>query len=80
MQKRAPKVYYGVNRVEGNRGYYLSYDIYLKWAIFVKRITIPQDKRKSFSQHQGARNDIEQILVILHLDISSSPILICDIM
>ncbi|MCI23125.1 ribosomal protein [Trifolium medium] len=67
MQGRAPEVHYLVNRHEYNMGYYLSDDIYLEWATFVKSIPMPQgDKRKLFAQHQeGARKDIERAFGVL---------------
>ncbi|XP_058741338.1 uncharacterized protein LOC131613706 [Vicia villosa] len=67
LQGRAPQVHYTINRIEYNKGYYLSDGIYPEHAMFVKSIPMPQgDKRKLFARHQeAARKDIERAFEVL---------------
>uniref|UniRef100_A0A0D3CJI0 DDE Tnp4 domain-containing protein n=1 Tax=Brassica oleracea var. oleracea TaxID=109376 RepID=A0A0D3CJI0_BRAOL len=55
LQGRAPKVNYIVNGNEYHLAYYLTDDIYPKWATFVQSIPFPQGPKTSlFATHQEA--------------------------
>uniref|UniRef100_A0A0D3DNS6 DDE Tnp4 domain-containing protein n=1 Tax=Brassica oleracea var. oleracea TaxID=109376 RepID=A0A0D3DNS6_BRAOL len=67
MACRAPKVKYIVNGHEYHLAYYLTDDIYPKWATFVQSIPLPQGRKASlFASHQEAvRKDVERAFGVL---------------
>ena len=66
-QGRAPPVNYSINGNNYTMKYYLTDDIYPKWAIFVKTILAPQgEKRILFAKTQEAyRKDVEHAFGVL---------------
>lgn len=66
-EDRAPKCEYVVNDREYKIGYFLSDEIYLKWATFIKTIPLPQvAKQKLFTKRQeSVRKDVERAFGVL---------------
>uniref|UniRef100_A0A0D3D6A8 Uncharacterized protein n=1 Tax=Brassica oleracea var. oleracea TaxID=109376 RepID=A0A0D3D6A8_BRAOL len=64
---RAPKVNYIVNGHEYHLAYYLTYDIYPKWATFVQSIPLPQGLKASLiaSYQEVVRKDVERAFGVL---------------
>uniref|UniRef100_A0A0D3E8N0 DDE Tnp4 domain-containing protein n=1 Tax=Brassica oleracea var. oleracea TaxID=109376 RepID=A0A0D3E8N0_BRAOL len=64
---QAPQVTYSVNGREYHLAYYLTDDIYPKWATFIQSIPIPQGpKAVLFAQRQEAvRKDVERAFGVL---------------
>ena len=66
---RAPKCEYVINGHEYKIGYYLSDEIYPKWATFVKTVLVPQgQKKKLFTERQeSVRKDVERAFDVLQV-------------
>lgn len=66
-EDRAPKCEYVVNDHEYKIGYFLSDEIYPKWATFIKTIPLPQvAKQKLFIERQeSVRKDVERAFDVL---------------
>uniref|UniRef100_A0A0D2ZTF0 DDE Tnp4 domain-containing protein n=1 Tax=Brassica oleracea var. oleracea TaxID=109376 RepID=A0A0D2ZTF0_BRAOL len=64
---RAPQVNFSVNGREYHLAYYLTDDIYPKWATFIQSISIPEGpKAVLFAQHQEVvRKDVERAFGVL---------------
>ncbi|XP_020887609.1 uncharacterized protein LOC110230057 [Arabidopsis lyrata subsp. lyrata] len=82
LKGRAPAVNYTVNGNEYNLGYYLTDDIYPKWATFIQSISLPQtEKAFLFATHQEAcRKDVERAFGVLQarFAIVKNPALLWD--
>jgi hypothetical protein len=65
----APEIFYVINGNPYDKGYYLADDIYPSWAIFVKTVRNPADKKcKRFAKDQeAARKDVERVFGVLQL-------------
>ncbi|XP_044378967.1 uncharacterized protein [Triticum aestivum] len=64
---QTPPVNYSINGHQYTMGYYLTDDIYPRWATFVKSIPAPTSrKHKTFAKKQeGARKDVERAFGVL---------------
>uniref|UniRef100_A0A0D3BLZ0 DDE Tnp4 domain-containing protein n=1 Tax=Brassica oleracea var. oleracea TaxID=109376 RepID=A0A0D3BLZ0_BRAOL len=67
IKGQAPQVTYYVNGREYHLAYYLTDDIYPKWATFIQSISLPQGpKAQLFAQRQEAvRKDVERAFGVL---------------
>ena len=67
LDGQALEVNYTMNDTNYNMGYYLTDDIYPKWATFVKRISRSQgDNRKLFAKYQeGQQKNMEGAFGVL---------------
>ena len=66
-ESQAPKYEYVVNDRKYNIGYFLSNDIYLRWATIVKTTCLRQgEKVRLFTKHQGSsKKDVEKAFGVL---------------
>ncbi|GJY95328.1 ALP1-like protein [Tanacetum coccineum] len=62
LDDKAPVAPYVVNGVGFKKGYYLSDDIYLQWATFVKSFTVANDAKHAYfkKRQESARKDVER--------------------
>ncbi|CAL9234437.1 unnamed protein product [Arabidopsis halleri] len=67
LEGRAPRVSYEVNGHQYKIAYYLTYDIYPKWATLIQSILLPQGPKASLfaSCQEAVRKDVERAFATL---------------
>jgi hypothetical protein len=69
VEGHARPVNFVINSHEYNKWYYLTDDIYPRWATFVKAISniVPGSKKSWFAQcHEAYRKDVKRAFGVLH--------------